>query len=182
MSAAIEDPAAALATVKGLIRDIPDFPKPGILFKDITPLLGDAEGFGLAIDLLADSIEGPAPEYIVGTESRGFIFGAALAYRLGAGFIPVRKPGKLPSEVHSCEYELEYGTDALEVHRDALHHGATTLIVDDLLATGGTAKATGDLLRRLGAQMLGYRFVIELTFLNAREHMTDAPVESLIQY
>ncbi len=182
MNTLIKDREAAVAQVQGLIRDIPDFPKPGIIFKDITPLLGDAEGFRLAVDLLADSIEGPTPEYIVGTESRGFIFGAALAYKLGAGFIPVRKPGKLPSEVHACEYQLEYGTDALEVHRDALHQGARTLIVDDLLATGGTARATGDLLRRLGAEMLGYSFVIELTFLAAREHMTDAPVHSLIQY
>jgi len=118
----------------------------------------------------------------VGTESRGFIFGAALAYELGAGFIPVRKPGKLPADVHSAEYELEYGTDALEVHRDALHQGARTLIVDDLLATGGTARATADLLRRLGAEMLGYCFVLELTFLNAREQMNDAPVTALIQY
>ncbi len=182
MSTTISDREAAIARVESLIRDIPDFPKPGILFKDITPLLGDAEGFRTAIDLLADAITGPTPEYIVGTESRGFIFGAALAYRIGAGFIPVRKPGKLPADVHSCEYELEYGTDALEVHRDALHQGARTLIVDDLLATGGTARATGDLLRRLGAEMLGYSFVIELGFLAAREHMTDAPVHSLIRY
>ena len=182
MSTAISDREAAVSRVESLIRDIPDFPKPGILFKDITPLLGDAEGFRIAIDLLADAIDGPVPEYIVGTESRGFIFGAALAYRIGAGFIPVRKPGKLPADVHSCEYELEYGTDALEVHRDALHQGARTLIVDDLLATGGTARATGDLLRRLGAEMLGYSFVIELGFLNARERMTDAPVHSLIRY
>ena len=179
---AMDNRAAALAQVEGLIRDIPDFPKPGILFKDITPLLGDAEGFRLSIELLADAIKGPGPEYIVGTESRGFIFGAALAFHLGAGFIPVRKPGKLPADVHSCEYQLEYGTDALEVHRDALHRGARTLIVDDLLATGGTARATGDLLRRLGAELLGYSFVIELTFLNARQQMTDAPVMSLIRY
>jgi adenine phosphoribosyltransferase len=179
---AMDNHAAALAQVEGLIRDIPDFPKPGILFKDITPLLGDAEGFRLSIELLADAIEGPKPEYIVGTESRGFLFGAALAFHLGAGFIPVRKPGKLPADVHSCEYQLEYGTDALEVHRDALHRGARTLIVDDLLATGGTARATGDLLRRLGAELLGYSFVIELTFLNARQQMTDAPVMSLIRY
>ncbi|QGM22352.1 adenine phosphoribosyltransferase [Spiribacter sp. 2438] len=182
MTTAIADRDSALATVESLIRDIPDFPKPGILFKDITPLLGDAEGLRLSVDLMAEAIDGPTPEYIVGTESRGFIFGAALAYRIGAGFIPVRKPGKLPADVHSCEYQLEYGTDALEVHRDAFHQGARTLIVDDLLATGGTARATGDLLRRLGAEMLGYSFVIELTFLNAREHMTDAPVTSLIQY
>ena len=182
MTAMIEDRDAAVAQVQGLIRDIPDFPKPGIIFKDITPLLGDAEGFKAAVDLLAEDLQGPTPEYIVGTESRGFIFGAALAYRIGAGFIPVRKPGKLPSDVYACEYQLEYGTDALEVHRDALGQGARTLIVDDLLATGGTARATGDLLRRLGAEMLGYSFVIELGFLNAREHMTDAPVHSLIQY
>ena len=181
MTALIEDRDAAVAQVEGLIRDIPDFPKPGIVFKDITPLLGDATGFKLAVDLLADSIEGPMPDYIVGTESRGFIFGAALAYHIGAGFIPVRKPGKLPSDVYACEYKLEYGTDALEVHRDALSQGARTLIVDDLLATGGTARATGDLLRRLGAEMLGYSFVIELSFLNAREHMIDAPVNAIVR-
>jgi adenine phosphoribosyltransferase len=173
---------AAIARVESCIREIPDFPKPGINFKDITPLLGDAEAFATSIDLLADSIDRRQPEYIVGTESRGFIFGAALAYKLGAGFIPVRKPGKLPADVHSAEYELEYGTDALEVHRDALHHGARTLIVDDLLATGGTARATSDLLQRLGAEMLGYAFVIELEFLKARERMQDAPVISLIRY
>jgi len=182
MSVGMTDREADLARVKGLIRDIPDFPKPGILFKDITPLLGDATGFRTAIELMATAVDGPTPEYIVGTESRGFIFGAALAYELGAGFIPVRKPGKLPADVHSAEYELEYGTDALEVHRDALHQGARTLIVDDLLATGGTARATADLLRRLGAEMLGYCFVLELTFLNARQQMTDAPVTALIQY
>ncbi len=182
MTSVPADRQAAIEQITGLIRDIPDFPKPGIVFKDITPLLGDAQGFATTIDLLADTISGPVPEYIVGTESRGFIFGAALAYHIGAGFIPVRKPGKLPAQVHSCEYELEYGTDALEVHRDALHQGARTLIVDDLLATGGTAHATGDLLRRLGAEMLGYSFVIELTFLNARERMKDAPVHALIEY
>ncbi|MDR9433657.1 MAG: adenine phosphoribosyltransferase [Spiribacter sp.] len=182
MSLASHERTAKIAQVEGLIRDIPDFPKPGIIFKDITPLLGDAAGFKASIDLLADAIEGPMPAYIVGTESRGFIFGAALAHHIGAGFIPVRKPGKLPADVHSCEYELEYGTDALEVHRDALHKGARTLIIDDLLATGGTARATSDLLRRLGAEMLGYFFLIELSFLKARERMTDAPVISLIQY
>ncbi len=182
MSDAMDNRDAAIAKVASFIREIPDFPKPGIDFKDITPLLGNADAFRTAIDLLADTIDGRVPEYIVGTESRGFIFGAALAYKLGAGFIPVRKPGKLPGDVHSCEYDLEYGTDALEVHRDALQHGAKTLIVDDLLATGGTARATSDLLQRLGAEMLGYAFVIELEFLNAREHMQDAPVISLIQY
>lgn len=176
----ITDRNAALAQVEALIRDVSDFPKPGIIFKDITPLLGDAKGFALAIDLMAANLGDLKPDYIVGTESRGFIFGAALAYQLGAGFIPVRKPGKLPAEVHSCEYDLEYGTDAVEVHRDALHHGARTLIVDDLLATGGTARATGELLRRLGANLLGYAFLIELGFLNARQQMTDAPVQSLI--
>ena len=176
----ITDRTAALAQVEELIRDVPDFPKPGIIFKDITPLLGHAEGFALAIDLMAADLGDLKPDYIVGTESRGFIFGAALAYKLGAGFIPVRKPGKLPSAVHSCEYDLEYGTDAVEVHRDALHHGARTLIVDDLLATGGTAKATGELLQRLGADLLGYAFLIELGFLNGRQHLSDAPVSSLI--
>lgn len=176
------DPESALARLQGLIRDIPDFPKPGIVFKDITPLLGDARGFADSIELLARALAGERLDYVVGIESRGFIFGAALACHVGAGFIPVRKPGKLPAEVHRCEYQLEYGTDALEVHRDAFGAGARAIIIDDLLATGGTARATGELLRRLGGELVGYLFLIELTFLRGRQRLTDAPVTSLIEY
>lgn len=176
------DPETARARLHGLIRDIPDFPKPGIVFKDITPLLGDARGFADSIELFARALAGERLDYVVGIESRGFIFGAALACHVGAGFIPVRKPGKLPAEVHRCEYQLEYGTDALEVHRDAFGAGARAIIIDDLLATGGSARATGELLRRLGGELVGYLFLIELTFLRGRERLTDAPVTSLIEY
>lgn len=176
------DPQEALARVQRRIRDIPDFPTPGIVFKDITPLLGDPVAFRDSIELFAARLAGEPLDYIVGIESRGFIFGAALAYRVGAGFIPVRKPGKLPAEVHRCEYQLEYGTDALEVHRDAFGAGARAVIIDDLLATGGTARATGELLRRLGGDLAGYLFLIELTFLNGRHRLDNAPVTSLIQY
>ncbi|UEX79954.1 adenine phosphoribosyltransferase [Spiribacter halobius] len=176
------DPQGAIEQVGRLIRDIPDFPKPGIVFKDITPLLGDARGFRASIDLFAERLGGEPLDYVVGIESRGFIFGAALADRIGAGFIPVRKPGKLPAEVHRCEYQLEYGTDALEVHRDAFGAGARAVIIDDLLATGGTAHATGQLIRRLGGELVGYLFLIELTFLNGRRRLDNAPVTSLIRY
>lgn len=179
---ASSDPGASLARIQSLVRDIPDFPKPGIVFKDITPLLGDGQGLRESIELFAARLEGEPLDYVVGIESRGFIFGAALAYVLGAGFIPVRKPGKLPAEVHRCEYQLEYGTDALEVHRDAFGAGARAIIIDDLLATGGTARATGELLRRLGGDLVGYFFLIELTFLNGRDRLSNAPVTSLIQY
>jgi len=175
------DPQAARARLAGLIRDIPDFPRPGIVFKDITPLLGDGRALAESIELFAQALGGERLDYVVGIESRGFIFGAALACHIGAGFIPVRKPGKLPAEVHRCEYQLEYGTDALEVHRDAFGAGARAVVIDDLLATGGTARATGELLRRLGGDLVGYLFLIELTFLNGRDRLTDAPVTSLIQ-
>ena len=170
--------------LKSLIRDIPDFPKPGITFRDITTLLNNPEGLRYTIDTLTQKCQEAnlQPDYIVGMESRGFIFGTPLAYHLNAGFIPVRKPGKLPAAVHSIEYELEYGTDKLEVHQDATTSGAKVLIVDDLIATGGTAKATADLLDELGSQVLGFAFIIELTALSGRKKLPDLPIISLVNY
>jgi adenine phosphoribosyltransferase len=169
--------------LKALIRDIPDFPKPGILFRDITTLLGDPAGLKYSIDTLAAKVTDLQPEYIVGMESRGFIFGAALAYQLGIGFIPVRKPGKLPAAVHKIEYELEYGTDRLEIHADAFAPGSRILIVDDLIATGGTAAATAKLLQEIGCKLVGCAFVIELDALNGRSHLpAEVPIISLVHY
>jgi adenine phosphoribosyltransferase len=168
--------------LKALIRDIPDFPKPGILFRDITTLLRDRAGLQYSIDTLAVKVIDLQPHYIVGMESRGFIFGAALAYKLGIGFIPVRKPGKLPAEVHSVEYALEYGTDKLEIHQDAVVPGSRILIVDDLIATGGTAAATAKLLQDVGANLVGCAFVIELDALNGRSHLPNVPIISLVHY
>jgi len=170
--------------IKALIRDIPDFPKPGILFRDITTLLRDPKALRYTIDLLCEQIEGAGlqPDYIVGMESRGFIFGPALAYQLGAGFVPVRKPGKLPAAIHAVEYELEYGKDRLEVHQDAIEPGSRVTIVDDLIATGGTAKATADLVTKSGAELLGFGFIIELKALNGRHKLPERPVLSLVEY
>lgn len=170
--------------LKKLIRDIPDFPKPGILFRDITTLLADAEGLHYTIDTLTEKCQaaGLVPDYIVGMESRGFLFGVSLAYKLGAGFIPVRKPGKLPAAVHQVEYELEYGTDSLEIHQDALAEHHSVVIVDDLIATGGTAKATAELLARIGCNVLGFAFIIELKDLGGRQKLLDLPIITLIDY
>ncbi|MBF2067858.1 MAG: adenine phosphoribosyltransferase [Calothrix sp. C42_A2020_038] len=170
--------------LKSLIRDIPDFPKPGIVFRDITTLLRDAKGLRYTIDLLKQKcIEANlSVDYVVGMESRGFIFGTPLACELGAGFIPVRKPGKLPSAVHSIEYQLEYGTDCLEIHQDALQIGSQVLIVDDLIATGGTAGATAKLLQKIGCNLVGFGFIIELRDLNGRQHLPDVPIISLVEY
>ncbi|MCY7335032.1 MAG: adenine phosphoribosyltransferase [Chamaesiphon sp.] len=168
--------------LKALIRDIPDFPKPGILFRDITTLLGDPAGLRYSIDTLASKIEDWRPEYIVGMESRGFIFGAALAYKLGIGFIPIRKPGKLPTAVWSVEYALEYGTDKLEIHQDAAPPGSRISIVDDLIATGGTAAATAKLVREIGGDLVGCAFLIELDDLDGRSHLPDVPIVSLVHY
>ena len=170
--------------LKTLIRDIPDFPKPGIIFRDITTLLRSAEGLRYTIDTLAHRCKEAnlVPDYVVGMESRGFIFGPPLAYQLNAGFIPVRKSGKLPADVHTVEYELEYGTDSLEVHQDALHADSQVLIVDDLIATGGTAKATADLLEKIGSKILGFGFVIELQHLGGRKKLPDVPIISLVEY
>lgn len=168
--------------IQSLIREIPDFPKPGIQFKDITTLLRDAEGFRYTIDLLAEKCAPLAPNYIIGMESRGFIFGAPLATRIGAGFIPVRKPGKLPAAVHAVEYELEYGTDRLEVHQDALQGNCRILIVDDVIATGGTAGATAKLVQQSGCELVGFAFVIELKDLNGRDRLPNVPIISLVEY
>ncbi|GAA6621177.1 adenine phosphoribosyltransferase [Scytonema sp. NUACC26] len=170
--------------IKSLIRDIPDFPKPGILFRDITTLLRDPEGLRYTVDLFADKIQDAnlTADYVVGIESRGFIIGTPLAYKLGAGFIPVRKPGKLPAEVHSVEYALEYGTDCLEIHKDALQSGCRVLVVDDLIATGGTAAATAKLVKQIGCELVGFGFIIELRDLQGRKHLPDAPIITLVEY
>lgn len=171
----------AAVNLRHYIRDIPDFPKPGIVFKDISPLLADGHAFAAAVSELACLMPADV-DAIVGIEARGFIFGAALAQQTGVGFVPVRKPGKLPSEVHQIEYELEYGVDALEIHRDAVSRGHKVVVVDDLLATGGTARATVDLIRQLGAEVAACLFVIELEFLHGRKALNDVPVHSLISY
>ena len=168
--------------LNALIRDVPDFPKPGIVFKDITPLLADPDGLKTSIDLLAEACAGKDIDAIVGIESRGFIFGTALAVRLGVSFVPVRKPGKLPAATDRVEYALEYGTDALEIHQDALGAGNRVLIVDDLLATGGTAAATGKLVANQGALVAGYAFLIELTFLAGRDKLGDTDIHALLTY
>jgi adenine phosphoribosyltransferase len=167
--------------LRDYIRDIPDFPKPGIVFKDISPLLADGKAFSASVSELARLMPQGA-DVIVGIEARGFIFGAALAAQLGIGFVPVRKPGKLPGEVHSIEYELEYGIDVLEIHRDALSEGHKIVVVDDLLATGGTARATVDLVRQLGAEVAACLFVIELGFLGGSDLLDDVPIHTLISY
>ncbi|MFQ5355096.1 MAG: adenine phosphoribosyltransferase [Mariprofundaceae bacterium] len=167
--------------LRDYVRDIPDFPKPGIVFKDITPLLADGDAFSASISDLACLVP-PDTDVIVGIESRGFIFGAALAQQIGMGLVLVRKPGKLPADVYGMDYELEYGMDRLEVHRDSLSSGHKVVIVDDLLATGGTASATVDLVRGLGAEVLSNLFVIELNFLHGRDRFTGVEVSSLIRY
>ena len=168
--------------LKALIREIPDFPKPGIMFKDITTLLSNPQGLSYAIDTLAEKCADLAPDYIIGMESRGFIFGAPLAYKMGVGFIPVRKPGKLPAAIYSVEYQLEYGTDCLEIHQDALHSSSRILIVDDLIATGGTAGATARLIQQTGCELVGCAFVIELKDLNGRQQLPDVPIITLVEY
>ena len=168
--------------LKQLIRDVPNFPKDGIIFKDITPLLLNPKGLTLSIERLAEPFVGKSITAVAGMESRGFIFGVPVAQALGVGFIPIRKPGKLPSKTIKETYALEYGTDSLEMHADAVKSGDRILIVDDLLATGGTAKAASALVRQLGADVIGIAFVIELTFLEGRAKLGDLPVHSLISY
>jgi adenine phosphoribosyltransferase len=170
------------AELRKYIRDIPDFPKPGILFRDLTPLLADAHALRLAVRALADPFRASDVQFVVGTEARGFIFGAPVAVELGAGFVPVRKPGKLPFEKIETRYALEYGTDAVEMHVDALAEGARVLLVDDLIATGGTAAATVDLVRRSGATLVGCAFLIELTALPGRSTLAVEPCHTLIRY
>jgi adenine phosphoribosyltransferase len=168
--------------LKKLIREVPDFPKEGINFYDITTLLKDADGLRQTIDALAENYKGEKIDTVIGVESRGFIFAAPLAYHLGAGFVPVRKPKKLPAEKVSVSYDLEYGQDTLEVHRDAIGEGHRVLIVDDLLATGGTARATVDLVEGLGGKIVGLMFLVELNFLGGRGKFNGYDVRSLISY
>ncbi len=170
------------ADLQALIRSVPDFPKPGILFRDITPLLKDARGFASAVDLLADEFIGDDIDYVVAIEARGYVIGAPLAYKLGAGLIPVRKPGKLPYTTLRADYALEYGTNSLEIHSDALAKGHRVIIVDDLLATGGTALATKTLIERLGAEVVGAGFLIELADLAGRAKLGSTPVRTLLTY
>jgi len=168
--------------LKKLIREIPDFPKKGILFYDITTLLKDKLGFATLIDALAEYYLPKKVDLILGMEARGFIFGPALAYRLNAGFVPVRKPGKLPAATARVEYELEYGTNVLEIHKDAVQKGQRVIIVDDLLATGGTAEATTKLAASLGAEIAGLGFVVELDFLKGRDKLRQYDFYSLLHY
>jgi adenine phosphoribosyltransferase len=165
-----------------LIRDVPDFPKKGILFKDITTLLKDARAFKQSIDQLSDLVRIHVPDKVIGMESRGFIFAAPIAYQLDAGFVPVRKLGKLPGEVISTEYDLEYGTNTLELHSDAVSAGDRVLIVDDLLATGGTVSATIELVERLHGKVVAVAFLVELTALNGRDRLQDYEVISLLKF
>ena len=167
---------------KELIREVPDFPKKGILFYDITTLLKDKLGFATLIDALAEHYLNKDIDLVLGMEARGFIFGPALAYRLNAGFVPVRKPGKLPAATASLSYDLEYGSNTLEIHKDAIQSGQRVIIVDDLLATGGTAGATVQLAKSLGAEVCGVGFVVELDFLNGREKLKGCDVFSLLHY
>lgn len=165
-----------------LIRDIPDFPKPGILFKDITPVLADAEAFGAVVDDLAAPYRDAGVSLVAGIEARGFILATPVAGRLAAGFIPIRKPGKLPYETRRAEYDLEYGTDALELHADAVQPGDRVLLVDDVIATGGTAEAAVTLLSELGADVVAVAVYVELGFLNGRSRLDGVPLHALISY
>src|SRR5712671_8019854 len=174
--------AANCDGLKKLIREVPDFPKKGILFYDITTLLKDKVGFATLIDALSEHYVGKDIDLVLGMEARGFIFGPALAYRLNAGFVPVRKPGKLPAATAKYDYALEYGTNTLEIHKDAIEKGQRVIIVDDLLATGGTAQATVKLAQLLGAEIVGLAFVVELDFLRGRDRLKGHDVFSLLNY
>ncbi len=171
-----------LAPLASFVRDVPDFPKAGILFRDITPLLADAEAFAEAVAAMAEPVLTLQPTHVLGLESRGFIFGSALAQKLGIGFVPARKPGKLPLATHSENYGLEYGTDALEIHQDAFRAGDRVLIVDDVMATGGTAAAAQRLVQRTGAQAVALTVFIELSSLPGREKVEGLPVFSVLRY
>ena len=168
--------------LKAKIRNIKDYPKKGLVFRDITPLIGDGDAFKYTIDVMADYYKGKKVDAILGAEARGFIFGAALAYRLGTGFIPVRKPGKLPYKTRKVSYDLEYGSNVMEMHVDAIKPGDNILIADDLAATGGTAKAQAELVEKSGGKVAGFCFLIELEFLNPRELLKGYDVMSLIKY
>ena len=168
--------------LKSFIRNVPDFPKKGIVFRDITTLTKDREKFSVVVDELAKRYEKKGVEYIVSVESRGFIFGAALSYAIGAGLVLVRKKGKLPGDTHEASYDLEYGKDTLEIHKDAFPKGAKVLILDDLLATGGTTAAALELVKKLGGEVIELAFVIELEFLKGRDKLKNVPVFSLVKY
>lgn len=168
--------------LRSLIRDIPDFPRAGIVFRDITPLLVDSEALSFAVDELAERVRLLDIDFVVAAEARGFILGGALAMRLGAGFVPARRPGKLPYDSIQVAYQLEYGVDELEVHADALAEGARVLVHDDLVATGGTASAVAEAVGRLGGKVVGFAFLVELTFLGGRDALAPVPVESLVGY
>jgi adenine phosphoribosyltransferase len=178
----VEEVAVMLDTLKTKIRDIPDFPQAGIVFKDITPLLGEPQAFNLVINLFANRYIGQRIDRIVGVEARGFILGAALAYKLNTGLILVRKPGKLPAATLKAAYELEYGADQLEIHRDALQPGSRVVLIDDVLATGGTIRAAIHLVNGLQCEIVELAFLIELSALNGRRHLTGQPIFSLLQY
>jgi adenine phosphoribosyltransferase len=171
-----------LELLRRRIRDVPDFPKKGILFRDITPLLADVEAFRISIQLMAEALEGESVHAVVGIESRGFMFGAALADKLGVGFVPVRKPGKLPAATYRAEYDLEYGSDAIEIHQDALSPGDRVVVVDDLIATGGTAQATADLVRQCGAEVAAFVFLIHLVALEGIEKLAPTRVVTILDY
>lgn len=168
--------------LRSWIRDIPNFPRPGIVFRDITPLLVDPNALGFAVDELAERVRALDVDLVVAAEARGFILGGALAMRLGAGFVPARRPGKLPYDSIQVAYELEYGVDELEVHSDALAEGARVLVHDDLVATGGTASAVSEAVSRLGGEVVGFAFLVELSFLGGRDALAPAPVEALVHY
>ncbi len=171
-----------ITKLRDLIRDVPDFPKPGIVFKDITPLLLHPAALSLAVEYLCQPFRHLKVDVVAGAESRGFIFGTAVARNLSAGFVPIRKPGKLPHVTRSAEYELEYGTDKLEIHEDAIGPGTQVLLVDDLLATGGTMVACTELIEALGGQIVGTAFLIELAFLNGRDKLEKYPIHSILTY
>ncbi len=168
--------------LKSLIREIPDFPKPGVLFRDITTLLQNPTGLRYTIDRLTEGFADQNVQYVVGIESRGFIFGAPVAGQLGAGFVPIRKPGKLPPPVHFIEYELEYGTDRLEVRYNTFEPGSRVVIIDDLIATGGTAAAAAQLVQQVGCELVGFGFIIELTDLGGRKNLPEVPIKTLVTY
>ncbi len=178
----MHDSHTTIANIERAIRNIPDFPKAGIQFKDITPVLADARLFSSCIDLLTANFQAGMVDAVVGIDARGFIFAAAAALKLQAGFIPVRKKGKLPYSTHEQSYELEYGTNTIAIHIDALKHGSRVLLIDDLLATGGTAEASALLVEKVGAKILEISFVIELSFLNGRQRLSRFPVRSLVVY
>lgn len=172
----------SITKLRNLIRDVPDFPKPGVVYKDITPLLQHPAGLSLAVEYLTQPFRHLDIQAVVGAESRGFIFGTAVARNLSAGFVPIRKTGKLPYKTRRQEYELEYGTDAVEIHKDAIEPGARVLMIDDLLATGGTMSACCELVEALGGEIVGCAFLIELSFLEGREKLDQYPIHSILSY